>query len=342
MGVVMPDRVLVTGASGYLAGHVVAELLAHDYTVRGTVRRATSEVAAQLGDVEVVGADLSADAGWAEAVAGCRYVIHAASPFPANEPENEDDLVRPAIDGTRRVLLAAAEAGTVERVVVTSSIAAVRVGHANRICTEADWSDPAQCRAYEKSKTLAERAAWEFVRATAAFELAVINPGMILGPVLRAETRTSVDAIRLQLAAGMPGVPPIGFATVDVRDVAVAHRLAMTAPTAAGQRYICAGEQVSLPRIARILADHYRVPTRVIPAPLIRLIARFNPAARTAAGYLSRRENVSSDKARRELGWTMRPIEQTVLDTAASLIRFGLVPDPGRPNTRRAPITAGE
>ncbi|MBB5916940.1 nucleoside-diphosphate-sugar epimerase [Nocardia transvalensis] len=331
----MQDRVLVTGASGYLAGHIVAELRAHGYAVRGTARRATPEIAAQLGDIELVGADLSAGAGWAEAVAGCRYVIHAASPFPDAEPENEDDLVRPAVDGIRRVLRAAAEAGTVERVVVTSSIAAVRVGHADRVCTEEDWSDLAQCQAYEKSKTLAERAAWEFVRETAAFELAVVNPGMILGPVLRAEARTSVDAIRLLLAASMPGVPPIGFATVDVRDVAAAHRLAMTEPAAAGERYICAGDQVSLPQIARILADHYRVPTRTIPAPLIRLIARFNPAARTAARYLSRHEDVSSDKARRELGWTMRPIEQTVLDTAASLIHFGLVPDPG-PNTRRA------
>jgi nucleoside-diphosphate-sugar epimerase len=336
----MSDRVLVTGVSGYLAGHIATDLLAHGYQVRGTVRRVLPELAAQLPGVELVTADLTADGGWAEATAGCRYVIHTASPFPADEPAHEDELVRPAVDGTLRVLRAAA-ASKVERVVVTSSIAAVRVGH-TRECTEADWSQVPLCDAYQKSKTLAERAAWDFVRDTPGSELVAINPGMILGPVQRAATGTSVDAVRMMLARQAPGVPPIGFAMVDVRDLATAHRLAMELPQAAGNRYICAGEEVSLPHIAQLLATRYRVPTRTVPAPLLRLAARFDGTAQRATRYLGRHEQVSAAKARHDLGWTMRPLEQTVLDTAESLVRFGVVRDPGRPRHARsaAPVPA--
>ncbi|RDI51115.1 NAD-dependent epimerase/dehydratase family protein [Nocardia mexicana] len=329
----MSDRVLVTGVSGYLGGHIAADLLAHGYRVRGTVRSVTAELAAQLPDVELVTADLTDDAGWADAAADCRYVVHAASPFPAVEPDDENELVRPAVDGTLRVLRAAA-AAEVERVVLTSSVAAVRIGHRDRVCTEADWSDPQACNAYEKSKTLAERAAWDVARER-NIELVTINPGMILGPVQRAAVGTSVGALRILLAREMPAVPPIGFATVDVRDAAVAHRLGLEVPEAAGNRYIVAGESVSMTDMARILATRYRVPTRTMPALVLRLAARFDATARLAASRLGKREEVSADKARRELGWTMRPIEQTLLDTAESLVRLGVVDDPGRPGARR-------
>ncbi|MFF0492779.1 NAD-dependent epimerase/dehydratase family protein [Nocardia sp. NPDC004068] len=328
----MPDRVLVTGVSGFLAGHVVAELRDHGYRVRGTVRRVTPELAAHLGDVELVTADLAADDGWAEAVAGCRFVVHTASPFPMAEPDHEDELIRPAVDGTLRVLRAAAAAG-VERVVLTSSLAAIAVGHSDRECTEADWSDLSACRAYDKSKTLAERAAWEFARSTPGFELAVINPGMIVGPVLRAAVGTSAGAIRAILAKEMPGIPPISFAPVDVRDAAAAHRLAMEVPEAAGNRYICAGQPVSMPEMARMLATRYRVPTRTLPAPLLRVAGLFDGTARAATRFLGRTERVSAAKARAELGWSTRPVAESVLDTAESLIRFGLVADPGRPRS---------
>ncbi|MFB7721335.1 NAD-dependent epimerase/dehydratase family protein [Nocardia sp. NPDC056100] len=327
----MSDLVLVTGASGYLAGHVIDELQGQGYRVRGTVRSlAKAAELTHLTGVDFVPADLDSDAGWAEAVAGCRFVLHTASPFPPAEPEHEDELVRPAVDGALRVLRAAAAAG-VQRVVLTSSVAAVMRGHGDRVLTEDDWSDVNACNAYEKSKTLAERAAWDFAAAHPELELAVINPGMILGPVQRAAAGTSVDAVRILLAREMPGLPDLGFSTVDVRDVAVAHRLAMELPRAVGNRYICAGEQVALPEMARAIATEYRVPTRVLPDWLVRLSARFNPAAATAARYLGRTEHVSAAKARDELGWTMRPVQQTLLDTAASLIRFGVVADPGTP-----------
>ncbi|GAB4582998.1 SDR family oxidoreductase [Nocardia sp. IFM 10818] len=337
----MSDLVLVTGASGYVAGHIVKDLQEHGYRVRGTVRSlARSGTLPHLPGLELVEADLTSDAGWAAAAADCRFVVHTASPFPSGEPKNEDELVRPAVDGTLRVLRAAAAAG-VERVVLTSSIAAIRVGHGgDRVLTEEDWSNPAACNAYEKSKTLAERAAWDFAAAHPELELAVINPGMILGPIQYAEVRTSVDALRILLAAEMPGAPRLNFATVDVRDLAVAHRLAMTDPHAAGNRYICAGGELSLPDMARVLATRYRVPTRTLPDWLVRLVARFNPSAALAARYLGRRELLSAAKAENELGWSMRPVEQTLLDTAESLIRFGVVADPGAPRThasRKAP-----
>ncbi|WP_433564462.1 SDR family oxidoreductase [Nocardia sp. CA-151230] len=325
----MSDLVLVTGASGYVAGHVIQELLGQGYRVRGTVRSAAraTAVAELLPGVELVEADLGSDAGWAAAVAGCRFVLHTASPFPSGVPDHEDELVRPAVDGTLRVLRAAAGSG-VERVVVTSSIAAVEVGNEGHLLTEVDWSDTEQCDAYQKSKTLAERAAWDFAAQHPNLELAVINPGMIIGPILRAEAGTSVDGIRALLAGGMPGVPRLNFATVDVRDLAVAHRLAMETLQAAGNRYICAGEEVSFPQMAQILAQRYRVATRVLPDWLVRLSARFNPDARTAVRFLGRAAHLSAAKAEHDLNWTMRPVADSLLDTAESLIRFGLVPAP--------------
>ncbi|WP_036510288.1 SDR family oxidoreductase [Nocardia aobensis] len=333
----MPDLVLVTGASGFVAGHVIQELLGRGYRVRGTVRSVerAAQVAGVLPGIELVEAALESDHGWAEAVEACRFVVHTASPFPPAAPQCEDELVRPAVDGTLRVLRAAAAAG-VQRVVITSSMAAVGAGNRGQVLTEADWSDIAVCEPYEKSKTLAERAAWDFAAEHPEIEVAVINPGMVIGPVLRPEAGTSVGGIRALLAGGMPGVPRLNFAPVDVRDLAVAHRLAMETPAAAGNRYICAGDQISLPGMARILAQRYRVPTRVLPDWLVRLSARFDADARTAVRYLGREERPTSAKAERELHWHMRPTADSLFDTAASLIEFGLVADPGAVETRPA------
>jgi nucleoside-diphosphate-sugar epimerase len=338
--------VLVTGASGYIAGHCVRELFEHGYRVRGTVRhladtRKTEHLqrmaTALGGSLELVEADLSADRGWREAVAGCRYVLHVASPFPAEVPKDEMDLIGPAVDGTRRVLQACADAGTVQRVVMTSSVAAVAFGHTDghdRVRTEADWSQVDNCEAYQKSKTLAERAAWEYVEQLPAerrFELAVVNPGFVLGPLLNADPGTSGELIRKLMVREMPACPEVGFAPVDVRDVALAHRLAMERPEAPGNRYICAGEHLWVRDMARVLAAEfnprgYRVPTGRLPYWLMWIIARFDKAVRLALDYVGRKEIVSSAKAQRELGWTMRPIEETILDTARTMIEYGVVP----------------
>ena len=324
----MGGRVLVTGASGFIARHVVAELRGRGYRVRGTARRDVD------GVDELVRADLGADAGWAEAVDGCDYVMHVASPFPAGVPTSDDELIRPAVDGTLRVLRAAADAG-VRRVVVTSSIAAIVSGYRDAVVrAEGDWSDVERSPAYAKSKTLAERAAWDFARES-GLELVVVNPGMVLGPLLSTGISTSVDVVRRLLVRDVPGSPKIGFSLVDVRDVAVGHRLAMETATAAGQRYVLAGDFMWLREIAAVLAEEfgprgYRVPTGSMPTWLLRVVSRFDPSVRQALDFVGRTELVTSDKARRELGWSMRPVRDTIVDTADSLIELGLAPNPSK------------
>ncbi|SEO52232.1 NAD-dependent epimerase/dehydratase family protein [Amycolatopsis saalfeldensis] len=331
----MPQRVLVTGGTGFVAGHVIQELLDHGYRVRATVRTAAAALPAP---VETARADLGSDEGWAEAVAGCDYVLHVASPFPAALPDDEQELIRPAVEGTLRVLRAAAAGGTVKRVVLTSSCAAVVAGHdrrdlAARVYTEADWSVVDASPPYQKSKTLAERAAWDFVAelpAAQRFELVAVNPGLVLGPLGRASAGTSVDVVRRLLARDVPGSARMAMAIVDVRDLAAAHRLAMETPSAAGNRYILAGEDMWMRDAARVLAAEFagrgfRVPTGVMPNWVLWLAARFDRSLRLALYFLDRRERVSAAKAQRELGWVMRPARETLVDTGNSLIERGIV-----------------
>src|SRR5262245_59183702 len=231
----MAKRVLVTGASGFMARHVLAELREHGYTVRGTARDPVEGVG------ERVEADRAQDEGWAGAMDGCDYVLHVASPFPRNMPKTPDEVIKPAVDGTLRVLKAAKEAG-VQRVVLTSSLAAVSSGHPNGpVRTEADWAVVDRCTPYTRSKTLAELAAWDYA-GEYGLELVTVAPGMVFGPIQNSAVGTSVEVIRRLLTHAVPASPPMGFAVVDVRDVAVGQRLAMETPAAAGHRYILAGE----------------------------------------------------------------------------------------------------
>ncbi|MGH8795406.1 MAG: SDR family oxidoreductase [Stackebrandtia sp.] len=342
------ERVLVTGATGFIAGHCVHDLLERGYAVRGTVRPGASadktahlrQIAERVGgSLEIVEADLGDDRGWKEAVAGCAYVLHVASPFPPGPPDDENDVVGPAVAGAKRVLHACADDDGVRRVVMTSSVAAVIGGHDQAdptVRTEADWAIPERCDAYRKSKTLAERAAWELVDGLPEdrrFEFAVVLPGMCLGPLLNADANTSLQAVKKLMAREMPGVPRLGFATVDVRDVAAAHLLAMERPEAPGNRYILAGENIWMREIAELLAAEfgpagYRVPTREMPNWMVRIAARFDKTVRLVVSFLGQGELVSPDKAIRELGWSMRPAKQTIIDTGYSLIDHELVPAP--------------
>jgi nucleoside-diphosphate-sugar epimerase len=339
--------VLVTGATGFVAGHCIRELLAHGYPVRGTVRNRrdpakTAHLDAMGPGLELVCADLERDDGWAAAVEGCGAVLHVASPFPAALPDDEAALVRPAVEGTRRVLRACARSrGAVRRVVVTSSLAAIVYGHdraGERVFTEADWSNAERCAPYQKSKTLAERLAWDFVAALPPderFELTVVNPGFVIGPVLGREVGTSGELVRKLLCRELPACPALGWAMVDVRDVASAHRLALESPRAAGERYIAAGPHVWMQEAARILAAEfgpqgYRVPTRHLPYWILWLIARTDRTVRMSLGYVGHRELVSNDKARRELGWDPRPPRDSLIDMARSLIDRQIVPVPAR------------
>jgi nucleoside-diphosphate-sugar epimerase len=335
------SRVLVTGATGFIAGHAIEELIKGGHEVRGTVRslRDAARVAhlhrtaeSLGGRLELVEADLAQDAGWDAAVAGQEYVLHMASPFPATPPRDEAELVRPAVDGTLRVLEASARAG-VRRVVMTSSLAAItsgRSGDEGRPRTEADWSDADRSAPYAKSKTLAERAAWGFAAEHPELELVVINPGLVLGPLQHAAAGTSVALVRRLLNRELPAVPELGFAPVDVRDVARAHVLALETPGAAGNRYICAGSNVWFGDMARMLGEEfgpqgYRVPQRRMPYWMLWAVGRFDREVRLGLDFVGSAELVSSDKAHQELGWSMRPVRETLADTGRSLIELGIV-----------------
>ncbi len=334
----MPDRILVTGGTGFLGKRTVAELLERGHDVRTTVRdpaKSEAQLRADLGDpadgrLEVVAADLMSDDGWPEAVAGCRYVLHIASPFPPEQPKDPDELIVPAREGAKRALGAALDAGA-ERVVLTSSVAAI---HANRQDSEAqplnedDWTngDDTSVMPYTRSKTLAEQAAWALAEERGARErLATVNPGAIIGPVIGAERSYSLQTIERLIEGDMPAIPQLGFSFVDVRDVADLHIRAMTDPAAAGNRHVAVDRFLWMAEVAEILRDRMgedakKVPKRTAPNALIKLVALFDKSVKPIVGDLGKRTYMSSERARTELGWEPRPIEDSVIDTARSLL----------------------
>ena len=339
------ELVLVTGGSGFIATHCMLQLLAAGYRVRTTVRslareaevRATLKAAgADAGDrLAFFAADLMADAGWAEAAVGCDFVLHVASPFPVNVPRHEDELIVPAREGALRVLRAARGAG-VKRVVQTSSFAAIGYGHPEvvRPFTEHDWTAPegGGVTAYAKSKTLAERAAWDFMaREGGDMELAVVNPVGVFGPALGADFSTSIEIIKRMMDGALPALPRVTFGVVDVRDVADLHLLAMTRPEAAGERFLAvAGQFVSLREIGLMLKRRMgdaarRVPTRELPDWLLRVVALFDKSVGQVVPELGKRKDAVNDKARRTLGWSPRSAEDAVVATAETLQSLGLL-----------------
>lgn len=342
------STVLVTGGSGFVGSYCLIQLLKAGHDVRTTVRSLKREPdvrtmvhagGAETGErLSFVEADLERDTGWTDAVAGCDYVLHVASPFGGDEPKDEEELVRPAREGTLRVLRAARAAG-VRRVVMTSSFAAVGYGHPSQDTplTEEDWADTTQpdVHAYIKSKAVAERAAWEFMaREGGPMELAVINPNGIFGPVLGPDYSGSIGIIKSLLEGGMPATPRIYFGLTDVRDVADLHLRAMTSRAAAGQRFIAvSGEPMSMHEVAVVLRGRLgeaakRVPTHELPDAVVRAMALVNPRMRQIAPQLGKRRKASNAKARSLLGWNPRPNEQIIVDTARSLISHGLISRP--------------
>jgi dihydroflavonol-4-reductase len=345
----MTDRVLVTGATGFIAQHCMLQLLEAGYEVRGTARSGdrTAEVVAilsphlsdaarnRLDTLDVVAADLTSDDGWTRAVEGCRFVMHVASPLPRGVVKDENELIVPARDGALRVLGAAHDAG-VQRVVLTSSLSAIVYGNdRSRLFTEADWSslDGERIGAYDKSKTIAERAAWEYlasVQGSSSMELVVINPGLVLGPLLSSDWGTSGEMVRRILSHQVPAIPNINFATVDVRDVASAHLLAMVSPEAAGQRFICAEANHSMMEIAQIMKARYssrgyKIPTRRLPSIAIRVMAIFDKTVRLALNDLDSTQNVDSTKIRTVLQWQPRDLFEMTTSMADSMIEYGVV-----------------
>lgn len=340
------SKVLVTGGSGFIGSYCVLQLLDAGHEVKTTVRNLSREpdVRTMLAKGGWEGphdrltffvADLETDAGWPEATAGCDYVLHVASPFPAAVPKDENELIVPAREGALRLLRAARDAG-VKRVVLTSSFAAIGYGHPQRVTpfTEADWTiaDGDDTTAYAKSKTLAERAAWDFIAAEGdGMELATINPVGVFGPVLGPDFSTSILLTQRLLDGDVPGCPNLVFGGVDVRDVADLHLRAMTHPAANGERFLAvAGEFVPMIGIARILKRRMgsagaRVPTRRLPDWVVRIVALFDPAVKVIAAELGKVKNATSEKAIRVLGWTPRSLEDSLAATGRSLLELGLL-----------------
>jgi dihydroflavonol-4-reductase len=330
--------VVVTGGSGYIGGYCIAQLLNEGWRVRTTVRnlgraeevRATiGKIAANANTIEFMEADLNSDVGWADAVVGADYVLHVASPVPIADPKSDDELVRPARDGTLRVLTASRDVG-VKRVVMTSSISAIMFGRGVREkpFTEADWTDETNredTSPYDRAKTIAERAAWAWHKAEGGgLELVSVNPGLVLGPVLGSDFSASLEAVRKLLDGSIPALPHFGFNVVDVRDIAALQLIAMTTPSVAGQRFIGSCDFYWMADIAKTLKHGLgekarKVPSISVPDFLVRAIAIFDPVARGRLYELGKPRQVSSEKARQTLSWTTRPVPETILDTARSL-----------------------
>ena len=336
----MAGKVFVSGGSGYIAGFLIRQLIAEGWTVhtsiRDLAREATVRASLAVDDskLKFFAADLTGDAGWAEAMAGCSHVAHVASPLPSNAPKSDDELIVPARDGALRALKAAKAAG-VKRFVMTSSMAAIAYGHgrSKSVFTEADWTDPTSpdAYAYVRSKTIAERAARDWVAAEGGdMEFVTVNPSLVLGPLQSGDFSTSLEAIKKLLEGSMPGLPNFGFGIVDVRDVADMHVRCLTMPDMAGERFICSGPFLMMADVAAILRDGLgpqgrKVPKRKLPDWLMRVVGRFDPVVRQVLGELGNVRDTDISHARTKLGWSPRPPEESVLDTARDMIRLGIV-----------------
>lgn len=339
----MTGTVLVTGGSGYIAAFLIRQLADAGWTVHTTIRNLAGEAKARerLGiagePVKFFAAELMNDAGWAEAMAGCSHVAHVASPFPVGVPKSEDELIVPAREGALRALRFARDAG-VTRFVLTSSAAAVAYGHpaGKTEFTEADWTnlDAPGIQPYIKSKTIAERAAREWVAQQGGeMEFCSVNPVAVLGPVLGDDFAASIEIAKQLLEGKIPALPDVGFCLVDVRDVADLHFRALTAPAEKvrnGRFIASAGPFYTFADLARVvrarLGDQARkVPTRRMPDFVVRILAKFVPDLRQLVGELGRTRSTSGQHARDVLGWAPRSPDDTIEDTARSLIEHGLV-----------------
>ena len=336
----MAGTVFVSGGSGYIAGFLIKQLIDEGWMVHTSIRDLGKEAAVRTSlttddnKLKFFAADLISDKGWAEAMAGCSHVAHVASPFPPAAPKHEDELIVPARDGALRALRAAKEAG-VSRFVLTSSMAAIAYGHgaADHIVTEADWTDVNSPDAYPyvKSKTIAERAARDWIAAEGGtMEFVSVNPSLVLGPLQSGDFSTSLEAIKKLLEGSVPGLPNFGFGIVDVRDVADMHVRCLTAPDMAGERFICSGPFMTMSDIAKVLREGLgkqarKVPTRRLPNWAVRIAALFDPMVRQVLGELGNRRESPPVHAREKLGWIPRPADESILDTARSMIALGIV-----------------
>ena len=339
----MTGTVLVTGGTGYIAGELIKQLLERGWTVHTTVRNKTKSEAAlrqRFGDpgedrLKVFQADLMSDDGWAEATSGCTHVAHVASPIPAAPPKHEDDLVVPAREGTLRALRFAKEAGA-KRFVQTSSFAAIGYGRSEKVYTvdESDWTDLSHpdIYPYVKSKTVAERSARDWVADNGGeMEFVSVNPSMVLGPVDSADFSASVEVVKQLLGGEVPMAPDLGFAIVDVRDVADLHVKCLEEPDLAGERFMAAGKFMKFLEIGAVLREGLppeqtrKVPTRRMPNWMVSVLSLFNAGVKSIKSEIGKTRHADASHALERLGWKTRKEEDTILDCAKSLIEHGVV-----------------
>jgi len=333
------DVVLLTGVSGFIAKHIALKLLNAGYAVRGTLRRMdrADEVRAalapylteQAGELTFVQADLESDAGWADAFQGVAALVHTASPFPAAQPKDPAQVIRPAVEGTERVLKAAAAAGVTRVVLTSSTVAVLNEAKPDTLQDEADWCDIhlSSTTPYAKSKTLAERTAWEIAKAR-GLKLTTVNPGLVFGPPLDDHYGTSLSVVERILKGKDPMMPPTGLPVVDVRDVAEMHLRALQRPETAGRRYLAASGTMAYVDMGRTLKAAYptrRIPTREAPKILVRALALFDPAIRTILPKLGHLERVSNARAVKEMGMEFIAPKAALLASADWLVKHGRI-----------------
>ncbi|WP_433829038.1 SDR family oxidoreductase [Flavobacterium anhuiense] len=336
--------VLVTGGSGFIAVHCILKLLQEGYSVRTTLRSLSRKEEVQqmlkvggfnsFEKLSFIEANLSSDNNWDEAVKGCEYVLHVASPTPAIQFTHEDELINPAKEGVLRVLKASRDAN-VKRVVLTSAFGAVGMGHKNRKTpyTEEDWTNiDSNIHAYQKSKTIAEQAAWDFIKNEGGhLELSAINPVAVMGPILGADFSHSHRMVKQMLEGEIKACPKIYSCYVDVRDVADLHLLAMTHPNANGERFLATtGNVLSMLDVAKILRRRLgdkalKVPTKELPNWILKLSALKNPSLRMIATLIGQYMQASGEKAKKSLNWYPRSNEDSIVATAESLFKLGLI-----------------
>ena len=334
------ETVLVTGGTGFIGLHCLQQLLDKGYKVRTTIRsesrkqevlEAMKKHSSNCENLEFYIADLLKDDGWKEAVEGSKYVLHVASPFFLGEPENEDVFIKPAVEGTLRVLKACADAD-VQKVVLTSSFAAVGYGHPRekQVYTEEDWSSvDGEISAYAKSKTLAEKAAWEFVEnleESKKFDLTVINPVAVTGPMLTSDIGSSNDFLLKLISGSMPACPKIHMGYIDVRDVAKAHIFSMTEEKTNGERIIVSENEMFFAEVGKTLneAGFKKSPTKELPNFLVKIMSFFVGELKTLISALNRRGDIDKTKAERFFNWEYISTEQSVTETAQQLQDMGL------------------
>jgi nucleoside-diphosphate-sugar epimerase len=341
MNISKTSPILVTGATGYIASHVVKVLLENGYKVRGSVRSLAKKekydflykfVPEGTNSLEFVEADLLVPESWKSAVEGVEYVMHVASPFPNGNPKDENELIKPAVEGTLNILEAAVEKG-VKKVILTSSVAAVMFGNSGRLCGPEDWSIEEKCSPYCKSKLRAEKAAWDFWRKhEGKFELATVNPSLTFGPILSHTDGTSEQIVIELLSGKVPALPNLNFPIVDVRDVAECHLQALLSPNSDGKRFICSKETLSFLEIAEILRKDfgkygYKIPKSVIGKFILTIVGIFNKKARDAIPEINLMYEVNNELSIKELGLKYRTSQETLVEMGYSLIKAGAISD---------------